>query len=371
MKLKQLFSRYCRPVYIVLTVLLCLFFWLAFRCYTKPGPDALEIVDVEELTILETKAKTLELIDSEHITIVGYEPDGIFYLHKIGDLYVKDDTLKKEDDKIIGVRISWPAFFEVRQALTDKKWQFYQARRPGLHANSLIKKAWFGRAPCWPRESAADVKFTEKELLSVFLKRHKPAHARIYEVIAKVKNNCTTKFSPHKAEPIQTIWTSQTLNYLLFKTRSRNNLVLWQVSDKSIKTRQMDSDETDTEQVSDDRLDCAKKKLSCSFGLVPVCKLSDIPENSQWSRVPDDDLQNVPEGIEVYDLTWNRKSTSSSAEISRRFRIFVNSNTNLPQKAEWYHRMAPYEKDYHLGSTTTVDYLTAAELMSVIKDAGF
>lgn len=174
MTLKRGFVHYCKPIPIILVSLLWISSWITLRCYIKPGQDDPVIINVDESTVLKSKSKVLELIDSEHITIVGYEPTGILYLSRAGDIYIEDRKLKKKEYKIKGVKITLPVFFKVKQALIDRGWQFFKARRPGLHISYWIKKTWFGRAPCWPRESAAGVRFTEKEMTGIFLKHHTP-----------------------------------------------------------------------------------------------------------------------------------------------------------------------------------------------------
>ena len=73
--------------------------------------------------------------------------------------------------------------------------------------------------------------------------------------------------------------------------------------------------------------------------------------------------------IEVYDLTWPDK-TDANQPVFRRWRYFIETKTNLPQKVEKYYKLTP-EDNYILEETLVVSYPTTEEIKSVIKDAGF
>ncbi len=74
-------------------------------------------------------------------------------------------------------------------------------------------------------------------------------------------------------------------------------------------------------------------------------------------------------GIEVYDLAWPDR-TDEGHRVFRRWRYFIEAKTNLPRKVEKYYKLAP-EDDYILEETLIVDYPSADEIRSVIRDAGF
>ena len=75
------------------------------------------------------------------------------------------------------------------------------------------------------------------------------------------------------------------------------------------------------------------------------------------------------EGIEVYDLTWPDK-TDVNCPVFRRWRYFIETETNLPRKVEKYYKLAP-EEDYILEETLVISYPSAEEIKSAIEDAGF
>jgi len=73
------------------------------------------------------------------------------------------------------------------------------------------------------------------------------------------------------------------------------------------------------------------------------------------------------EGIKVYDLTWTDK-TSEGPDVSRKWRYFIESKTNLPRKIQKYRKLAP-EDDYIMEETLIIGYPSADEIRSVIRDA--
>jgi hypothetical protein len=190
---------------------------------------------------------------------------------------------------------------------------------------------------------------------------------RIYEVIEKVKDVHITSFIPHKKEPTQELWISRTLNIYMTKTAKQS--VLWDIANRTRKTKQLDIGITETVGLTDDIIAGIKRKTSSALDLMPFYDISDVPEGADWSRVADKDLEAAAKGVEVYDLTWTERAYDGST-VLKKWRVFADSETNLPQRIEWYEKLAT-DNEYTLNSAMVVEYLNDNEMQDVIKGASF
>jgi len=189
---------------------------------------------------------------------------------------------------------------------------------------------------------------------------------QIYKAIEKVKNVYISSFVPDKTEPTQEKWVSRTLN--IYMTKTGKELVLWDIPNGTRKIRRVDTAVTETTPLSDDSVASVERKMSGSLGLLPFYDISEIPPGAEWRRV-DDAIPEVAEGIEIYELKWAERKYSGSA-IFRKWRVFADAKTSLPQKAEWYTRFAD-DAEFVLETVKVVEYLDESEIQAVIKDVGF
>ncbi|MDD5064710.1 MAG: hypothetical protein PHQ35_08150 [Phycisphaerae bacterium] len=187
---------------------------------------------------------------------------------------------------------------------------------------------------------------------------------RIYKAIKKARNVHTTNFAPDKTKIIQETWVSLTLNIYLWK--SGKELVLLDIPNKVRKGKQADTAVTETTPLTTASAADIEEKITGSLGLMPYA-ISDVPEDAVWSHVAD--LADITKSIEVYDLTWTDRA-SGGPVVLRKWRIFADSETNLPRRIEWYVKSAA-DSDYIATSVTTVEYLSNSEMQKVIKDASF
>jgi len=190
---------------------------------------------------------------------------------------------------------------------------------------------------------------------------------RIYEAIEKVKNVHITRFVPDKAEPIQEKWVSRTLNIYISKTGRW--LVLWDIPKGIKKSKQVDTAVTKTVPLTAVLIADAEEKITGSLGLMPFYDIPDIPENADWSRVAGEDLEAAAKGIEVYDLMWTERAYDGST-VFKKWRVFADSETNLPQRIEWYEKLTA-DSEYTLSSAMEVEYLSDSEIQKIIKEASF
>ena len=96
---------------------------------------------------------------------------------------------------------------------------------------------------------------------------------------------------------------------------------------------------------------------------MPFSDITDIPKDAQWNRVDDKDIETPVPGTEVYDLTWTKKVPNTEFW---KWRVFIDTTTNLPKKTEWY-KKAAIENQYTLESVTVVEYPSDSKIEAVIQ----
>ena len=109
-----------------------------------------------------------------------------------------------------------------------------------------------------------------------------------------------------------------------------------------------------------------EKSIGRTAGLVPFSDVTNIPEDSQWSRVDDPAVSAIVPGARVYDLVWLQKDTASEAVVYRKWRVFVDARTNLPKRAEWYVKFS-LEAEYTFESFIIVAYPRESEIQSLVE----
>jgi hypothetical protein len=190
---------------------------------------------------------------------------------------------------------------------------------------------------------------------------------KIYEAIEKVKNVHIASFAPDKKEPVQEIWVSRMANAYLLKTEKE--LVLWDTGKGVRKSKQVDTAVTETVPLTAVSVADAEKKITGSLGLMPFYDMSDVPEDADWGRVADKDLEAAAKGIEIYDLTWTERAYDGST-VFKKWRVFADSETNLPRRIEWYKKLTA-DSEYTLNPVMEVEYLSDSEIQEIIKEASF
>jgi len=189
---------------------------------------------------------------------------------------------------------------------------------------------------------------------------------QIYKAIEKVRNVYISSFVPDKTEPTQELWASRVSNVYMIKTKSQ--WVLWDIANDLRKSKDSHAGVTETAQLTEDEIAGIEQKISGSLGIMPFYDIFEIPPGAEWHRV-DDEILEVAEGIEVYDLTWIEKKYGGSV-IFQKWRVFVDSRTKLPRRTEFYEKL-PAGTKYDLKSVKEVGYRSDSEIRAVIKDASF
>jgi hypothetical protein len=190
---------------------------------------------------------------------------------------------------------------------------------------------------------------------------------KIYRAIERAKNVHISSFVPDKKEPTQQEWVSRELN--LYVTKTGKYLVLWDIPNGTRKTKYLDANLVETASLSTEMVSEIEKTISGSLGLLPFANLSVIPDDAEWKKVAGEDLESNAEDIEVYELSWLRQAHDGSIGF-RRWRVFVDSRTNLPCKTEFYRKL-PSDSQYSLITVKVVEYLSNNEIEAVIEEASF
>ena len=186
----------------------------------------------------------------------------------------------------------------------------------------------------------------------------------IYEALGKVQNVCIATFQPPANEPVQTEWVSQTLN--IDMVRFGQQFVLWDITNKIRMIKYLSSASLRTEAVSEQMLEKAEKAIHQTFGLLPFAYYKEAPEDAQWSRMDDTQVAAVVPHTKVYELIWQEKSTTSEAIGFRKWRVFIDTRSKLPKRAEHYFQFEP-GGDYKFEKYEVITYPSEDEIQTVVR----
>jgi hypothetical protein len=185
----------------------------------------------------------------------------------------------------------------------------------------------------------------------------------IYKAIEKARNVYVASFIPGQKEPTQEKWMSRPSN--IYITKTADQLVLWDISNKVRKTKNLDTGSVETTALSKETTLEIETALFRFLGLVPFADLSVVPKNADWRRVTNGNSGALAEGVEVYDLTWVEKIYDGSP-TSKRWRVFIKTGTNLPQRTEFYEKL-PTDGDHILRTVRVIRYLSDEEIQTLAE----
>jgi hypothetical protein len=103
--------------------------------------------------------------------------------------------------------------------------------------------------------------------------------------------------------------------------------------------------------------------MSITLALMP--DPSGVPRGAQWTQLADGALQSTSGSTEVYDLTWTE--STSRGMVFNKFRFFVDPETRLPRRVEFYQKRFA-DEEYSLTSVKQVEYISDAEMEAVIGE---
>ncbi|UCG59830.1 MAG: hypothetical protein JSU70_09970 [Phycisphaerales bacterium] len=185
----------------------------------------------------------------------------------------------------------------------------------------------------------------------------------IYRAIEDIKNVHIATSVPGQSEPIQEKWVSRTMNAYMTKTGSE--FVLWDLSNGVRTTRQLDAATTVTAPLSDDYVPDIERRMSGSLGLLPFHAISDVPKDATWSPASDENVGVTAGDTQVWDLMWADKASDGST-VLRKWTVFTDAKTSLPQKIERYRSLGPADA-YILRSVMVIEYLSDRDMQDVVE----
>jgi len=190
---------------------------------------------------------------------------------------------------------------------------------------------------------------------------------RICKAIGKVKNVHITSLVPGEEKPIQEQWVSRDFKVRLIRTKEES--VLWDIPNGTMTVKRLDGGPIEAKPLSPEMIAQANEIITGSLGLVPFADLSVVPEDADWSHVTGGSLEVAGVGTETYELTWLEESYGRPTGF-RKWRVFVEPKTDLPQRTESYRKLAR-DVEYTLVSVKVITYLGDDEMQAVIKGASF
>jgi hypothetical protein len=185
---------------------------------------------------------------------------------------------------------------------------------------------------------------------------------QIYRALELAKNVYVASFLPGISKPTQEKWVSRELG--LYMTKTDTQSALWDISKGIRRSRRLEAATTEIEHLETDDAGSIEEKIAGPLGLTPFGHLSDIPSGAKWSEVTDSNLE-AAEGTKIYDLEWGER-TYGSNEVLKRWRVFIQVQTKLPSKVEWYQKTA-FDEDFTLMQVTSVDYPSTTDIQDTVE----
>jgi len=190
------------------------------------------------------------------------------------------------------------------------------------------------------------------------------ALSEVDKALGKVQNVCIASFTPPANKPVQIEWISQTLNISVL--RLGEQFILWDIPNKVQVIKYLSSDSVKKEMLSEEMFAKVEQAAGHRFGLLPFSDISDI-SGARWSRVEDSEVETTVSGTKVYELTWPGKNSISDAIGSRKWRVFVDTHTNLPKRAEHYFKLRP-QGDYKFEKYEVITYPSGGQIQALVKN---
>ncbi len=185
--------------------------------------------------------------------------------------------------------------------------------------------------------------------------------AEIYEALAKVGSVCVSEFLSGQPEANYKYWMSRRNSVTL--EDNGGQVKLYDLTNDSVTTGNPDGPTVEPMSATErDGILDFKDRL---FGLLPVSKMSEIPENARWVRVTRQTSVPVSPGIEVYDLIY---AYGESHVRYIKWRAFVDPRTNLVSRTELYIKYDPGE-EYRLFKYWIAEYVSEEQVQNRVRSS--
>jgi RNA polymerase sigma factor (sigma-70 family) len=238
---------------------------------------------------------------------------------------------------------------------------------PVQSESELKQTRLHGRARRFMKPAAAAAAILIVVLLGVYGSIAKAVDLdRIYEALKHIRDVHITTYAPEQPEPAQEVWVSTELNAKMFKTGLQ--YVLWDLTDKTVKSKDSGTDSVTTAQISEYTLGEVRSTMDVPWGLLPFDNIAAVPQHAQWGRVDDESIEISITDTVIYDLIWTEKTLRGST-THKKWRGYLDAETKLPKRIERWEKL-PEEEVYELSTVTEVAYPKTEDIQTAIGDAG-
>ncbi len=185
----------------------------------------------------------------------------------------------------------------------------------------------------------------------------------MFSALQKTANVHIKHFAAHDRRLIQEQWVSRKLG--IYREIDERHTAIYDTHKKIAKSKYFDTGKVEVWSLAGEELEAMKQSIASRRGQVPLQFWSES-RIAEWSRLNSADLSAVPEGVEVYERTWQREDSNGSA-VFNKWRIFVDRQIFLPRRTEFY-QMGPGESEYTLASFHVYDYPGDEEFKAAINE---
>ena len=155
----------------------------------------------------------------------------------------------------------------------------------------------------------------------------------------------------------------------IYMTRTRQEMVLWDVTKGIRKRKETANSITEVEMLSANKSTNIKQIINGTLGIMPGNDVSELPAGHKWKDVDDIDLEPEFQDCKVYDLTWS-KINNRDEPVFWRWRLFIETDSCRPKKVE-SSSMSPTDEKYIPHKYKEIKYLDEDEIKTVIEEASF
>ena len=152
-------------------------------------------------------------------------------------------------------------------------------------------------------------------------------------------------------------------------TKTGDRSVLLDLGNKVRSIKNYNTGSVETSPLPTETITATEPLIAGFIGLVPFADVSAIPDDAEWNRVGNDDLDIATKATEIYELAWLSRAYDGST-VFNKWLFSVDSKSNLPQRIEIY-RKTTGDIEYILSSTMEIKYLSDGKMKAIINDVSF
>ncbi len=186
---------------------------------------------------------------------------------------------------------------------------------------------------------------------------------QIYKALGRITNVYIEIFEFEKTEPTQEIWVSQASNAVIFK--NVKECAFYDIKNKYHKLKDLNTGSITTTKMDNTARAKIQEMMKAPWGLLPPHNTFKLYPDAKWEQAQDEKVKTIIPDAEVYELTWTEEKFAS-----RKWCGYVDSKTQLPQRVEWWLKLAD-EDEYKLITIIKVSYPTEPEIQASINKMGF